>query len=60
MGANYLRHRGVRGMRRTQIFPYIMCILSIGASIMYVIEPGHWRQATYWAAAAVIAFVLAT
>jgi hypothetical protein len=47
-------------MRRTQIFPYIMCILSIGASIMYVIEPGHWRQATYWAAAAVIAFVLAT
>jgi len=46
-------------IRRTQIFPYILCVLSIGASVMYAVEPGRWRNAVYWAAAAVIAFVLA-
>jgi|GEM_PF-6728899 len=46
-------------MKRTQIFPFIMCGLSVGASLLYSIEPGKWRNAVYWAAAAVIAFVLA-
>lgn len=46
-------------MRRTQIFPFIMCALSIGASVLYAIEPGKWRNAVYWGAAAVIAYVLA-
>ena len=45
-------------IRRTQIFPFILCGLSIGASIVYAFEPGKWRNAVYWAAAAVIAFVL--
>jgi len=33
--------------------------LSIGASAVYAVEPGKWRNAVYWGAAAVIAFVLA-
>jgi predicted cobalt transporter CbtA len=45
--------------RRTQIFPFVLCALSLCASFMYAIEPGKWRNAVYWGAAAVIAFVLA-
>jgi len=45
--------------RRTMIFPLVMCVLSLGASFMYAVEPGKWRNAVYWGAAAVIAFVLA-
>jgi uncharacterized membrane protein len=46
-------------MKRTQVFPFIMCALSLGASFLYALEPGKWRNAVYWFAAAVIAFVLA-
>ena len=46
-------------IRRTQFFPFVMCVLSLGASAMYAFTPGKWRNAVYWGAAAVIAFVLA-
>ena len=43
---------------RTKIFPTLILVLSLGASIVYAIEPGEWRKAAYWGATVVIAYVL--
>jgi len=41
----------------TKIFPSILIVLDIAASIVYACS-GDWRKAVYWFAAAVLTFVV--
>jgi len=41
----------------TKLFPTILIVLDIAAAIVWACH-GDWRKATYWAAAAVLTFVI--
>jgi len=40
-------------MSSTLIFPVLLIVLDIGASVMYAID-GNWRLTVYWFAAATL------
>jgi len=41
-----------------RVFPTVMIVLSVGASIAYAADGTNWRMAVYWAAAAVLNYVV--
>ena len=40
-------------MKQQYIFPLILIVLDIGASVMYGVS-GDWRKVVYWLAAAIL------
>jgi hypothetical protein len=43
----------------TKVFPTIMIVLSVAASIVYAMKGvAEWRMAVYWAAAATLNYVV--
>lgn len=42
-------------MNKTKIFPTILIVLDICASLVYM-QSGNWRMTVYWAAAGILSF----
>lgn len=43
----------LKRMKQQYIFPLILIVLDIGASVMYGVS-GDWRKVVYWLAAAIL------